>query len=148
AAAGVFAPAAGNEASGDGSFASLHGLYWLTANLAGDAPLLLAIDDLHWCDRASLRFLTYLTRRLDGLPVLVVCSLRATEPGTDEALLAELTSDPGALVLAPRPLSADAASTVVRERLGEGVEAPFAEACFATTHGNPLLLSELLKALQ
>ena len=50
---------------------SLHGLFWLMLNLAADRPLVLAIDDLHWCDRPSLRFLAYLTRRLEGLPVLL-----------------------------------------------------------------------------
>ena len=40
-------------------------------NLAADRPLVLAVDDLHWCDRPSLRFLAYLTRRLEGLPVLL-----------------------------------------------------------------------------
>ena len=34
----------------------LHGLYWLTANLAERAPLLFAIDDAHWADEPSLRF--------------------------------------------------------------------------------------------
>ena len=43
-------------------FATLHGLYWLILNLAGDDPLLLAIDDLHWVDHPSLRFISYLTR--------------------------------------------------------------------------------------
>ena len=42
-----------------------------TANLAAEGPLLLAVDDLHWCDRPSLRFLAYLARRLEGMPVLV-----------------------------------------------------------------------------
>ena len=37
-------------------------------------PLLLAIDDLHWCDRPSLRFLAYLARRLEGLPILVAAT--------------------------------------------------------------------------
>jgi predicted ATPase len=41
----------------DPSHGVLHGLFWLTANLAGGAPLLLAVDDLHWCDAPSLRFL-------------------------------------------------------------------------------------------
>src|SRR4051812_20822360 len=73
--------APGSEA--DGSFAVLHGLYWLTVNLSAERPLVLAIDDLHWCDRPSLRFLAYLVRRLEGLPVLAVTSLRTAEPGVD-----------------------------------------------------------------
>jgi DNA-binding CsgD family transcriptional regulator len=147
AAASIFASVT-DDASGEGSFDALHGLYWLTVNLSAEAPLLLAVDDLHWCDRSSLRFLAYLTRRLEALPVLVVGSLRPAEPGADAALLAELMSEPGARVVVPGPLSAGAAAEVVRERLGDGVESAFAEACHASTGGNPLLLSELLKALQ
>ena len=41
----------------DPSFAILHGLYWLCANLGRRSPLLLCIDDVHWADQASLRFL-------------------------------------------------------------------------------------------
>jgi hypothetical protein len=48
-------------------FTVLHGLYWLCANLAARRPLLLAVDDAHWCDESSLRFLAYLQRRLEGL---------------------------------------------------------------------------------
>jgi predicted ATPase len=43
------------EPSADSSLATLHGLYWLTANLAAGRPLLLSLDDLHWCDLPSLR---------------------------------------------------------------------------------------------
>ncbi len=70
-----------DEAAREWTFAGLHGLYWLTVNLSAEAPLLLAIDDLHWCDRASLRFLAYLTRRLDGIPILAVGTLRPSETG-------------------------------------------------------------------
>ena len=75
------------------TFAVLHGLYWLTVNLSSVRPLVLAVDDLHWCDRASLRFLGYLARRLDECPVLLVASLRPSEPEAD-GTPAELTSDP------------------------------------------------------
>src|SRR5262245_16341225 len=129
--------ASGPEA--DASFAVLHGLYWLTVNLTAEQPLLLAIDDLHWCDRPSLRFLTFLARRLEGLPLLALASLRTAEPGVDAALLVELLGDPLAVSLHPRPLSEPAVAELVRGRLGEQADAAFAEACHGATGGNPLL---------
>src|SRR5439155_7079911 len=58
------------------SFAMLHGLYWLAANLALRRPTLLAVDDLHWADVPSLRWLSHLQRRLDDLPLLVLVATR------------------------------------------------------------------------
>jgi predicted ATPase len=51
----------------DPSFAVLHGLYWLCANLAARHPVALIVDDAHWADGASLRFLAFL------LPVSKSC---------------------------------------------------------------------------
>ena len=48
--------------------------------LCSERALLLVVDDLHWCDSASLRFLAYLARRLEDLPVVLVASLRSSEP--------------------------------------------------------------------
>ena len=54
----------------DPSFAILHGLYWLCANLAGAVePLRLLVDDAHWADAASLRCLAFLLTRLEELDV-------------------------------------------------------------------------------
>ena len=47
--------------------AALHGLFWLVSNLAEREPLMLVVDDAHWADHPSLRFLAYLARRLSGL---------------------------------------------------------------------------------
>src|SRR5690348_2366930 len=52
-------------------YESHNALYWLCARLAGHSPVMLAIDDVHWSDATSLRFLGYLVRRLDDLPVLL-----------------------------------------------------------------------------
>ncbi|HEV2058223.1 MAG TPA: ATP-binding protein [Solirubrobacteraceae bacterium] len=57
----------------------LHGLYWLTANLAGRAPVLLVVDDAHWADEPSLRFLAYLARRVESLPVTLLIGSRNDE---------------------------------------------------------------------
>src|SRR5918996_6532914 len=51
----------------DALFQALHGLYWLAANLAAGRPLVLLLDDTHLADEASIRFLAYLERRIEGL---------------------------------------------------------------------------------
>jgi hypothetical protein len=92
-------------ASGDVSFAVLHGLYWLAANLAARSPTAIVIDDLHWTDAPTLRWLTYLARRLEGLPLVVVLGLRPPEQSVEKELLTELIADPSALVIRPTALS-------------------------------------------
>nr|MDQ3726565.1 ATP-binding protein [Actinomycetota bacterium] len=143
----VFAPPGTESLGGDASFAVLHGLYWLTLDLVGDRPLLLTIDDLHWCDRPSLRMLAYVVRRLEGIPLLILATLRTNEPGTDPALLAEIAQDPMTDRIAPGPLSPAAMPALVERRLGSAPDGAFAAACHDATGGNPLLLDELLKGL-
>jgi DNA-binding CsgD family transcriptional regulator len=132
----------------DPSFASLHGLYWLTVHLAELTPLLLTIDDVQWCDAPSLRFLAYLRPRLEGLRVLLLCSLRTADRGSRSPLVNTIVSDPSTVSIHPRPLSEAATAELIEKRLGEVPAAPFAAACHHATGGNPLLLSELLKVLQ
>jgi DNA-binding SARP family transcriptional activator/DNA-binding CsgD family transcriptional regulator len=128
-------------------FTILHGLYWLTSNLTARGPLVIAVDDVQWCDTSSLRFLGYLARRLEGLPLMVVATWRTGEHYVDEELLHELTVAPEAVSVRPEPLSLAGTGAVVRERL-TGADDAFVSACFRTTSGNPLLLRQLLRALE
>jgi hypothetical protein len=130
----------------DTEFGMLHGLYWLTVNVSDRRPLMLAVDDAHWADPASLRFLSYLSRRLEGLPVLVAATGRSTDPEGVE-LWRALTEDPIVEVLQPRSLSPRAVAALVRSRLGADADERFCEACHRATSGNPLFLRELLAAL-
>ncbi|MDA0185418.1 AAA family ATPase [Solirubrobacter phytolaccae] len=149
AAAGVvFASPENGVPAGDASFAALHGLYWLTLNLAAERPLLLEVDDLHWCDRPSLRFLAYLVRRLEGQPVLVTAGVRTGDAPTDAALLAEIANDPATAHVRPGPLSEEAVGQLVAKRLGAEPDDAFRQACHLTTGGNPLLVRQLLNALE
>lgn len=131
----------------DTSFALLHGLYWLTANLASERPLLILVDDLHWADEPSLRWLGYLVRRLEGLQVLVVVALRPPEQGFEKMLLTELVADPAAQLILPKTLSYAAVEALVRSSLSADADERFARACFEATGGNPLFLRALLDAL-
>jgi DNA-binding CsgD family transcriptional regulator len=147
-AARVFEPPDDGDAAADASFRILYGLFWLTASIAAEGPLMLAIDDLHWCDQASLRFVAYLERRLEGLRVLLAAAARTSGQRPDSRLLAEIADDPVAVSILPFELSATAVAELVRERLGAAAEQPFCAACHQATGGNPLLLGELLKTLQ
>src|SRR4051795_3552488 len=91
----------------DVSFAMLHGLYWLAANVALRKPLLIAVDDLHWTDGSSLRWLAHLQRRLDGLPLLVVVATRPPDQSPAEARVTEILADPSAAVVRLTSLSAE-----------------------------------------
>jgi predicted ATPase len=62
----------GEHKAEEDSFAVLHGLHWLTVSIAQRTPVLLTVDDLHWADQPSLRFIGHLVRRLEGLPVALV----------------------------------------------------------------------------
>jgi DNA-binding CsgD family transcriptional regulator len=151
--AGAAAPASGvleetGDGAAEGSFAVLHGLYWAVLNLAEERPVLLALDDIQWSDRPSLRFVAYLARRLEGAPVLVAATLRTTDPGTDPALLAEIAADPLCEAIRPGPLGSEAVTELVRERLGADPDPRFGAACQEATGGNPLLLRQLLGALE
>ncbi len=107
----------------DPSFAILHGLYWLSANLGRRTPLLLCVDDVHWADQASLRFLHYLGRRLQELPIAVVAATRPARPAGGSPLLAALAADPSAEVLEVAPLSQPAVAELMRLAFGTEVDA-------------------------
>ena len=105
-----------------------HGLYWLTANLAESNPVMIAVDDVQWSDPPSLRFLAYLSRRLEGMTVVLLVAVRTGDPQMDASLLAELVSGPGMRVIRPTPLSMHAVGELVHARLGSA-EVTFIEAC-------------------
>ncbi|WP_185949815.1 AAA family ATPase [Microbispora sp. KK1-11] len=136
----------GEEAAPVGDFAVLHSLYWLTANMCGDSPRAIIIDDLHLADMASLRFLAYLLPRIEGLPIGIMLGTRNGDARAEQDLLAYITTDPAARVLKLRPLSLDASARVVRGVVGLAADDAFCLACHELAGGNPLLLRELAVA--
>lgn len=134
-------------AEADASLAHFHALYWLTANLADEAPAALFIDDVHLADASSLRFLQFLLPRLQELPVLVALASRAAEPSNSGEVLDAIAADPVTLVLRPAPLTEAAVRDLVAGALGRNPDPRFCEACGEVTGGNPFLLRELLRDL-
>jgi class 3 adenylate cyclase/DNA-binding CsgD family transcriptional regulator/tetratricopeptide (TPR) repeat protein len=135
------------DASGDVSYAVLHGLYWLAANIAARRPAAIVIDDLHWTDAPTLRWLSFLSRRLEGLPLLVVLGLRPPEQSVETELLTELVSDPAVLLIRPTALSDAGVGAMVELEFGVEPEPEFTSACVSATGGNPLFVRALVDAL-
>ncbi|MFL6049403.1 MAG: ATP-binding protein [Gaiellales bacterium] len=125
---------------------ALHGLYWFTANAAAQGPLLLLIDDAHWCDGPSLRWLPYVARRADGLRLAMVVTSRSNEPGQVQEAIDELCTLAGASAVRPAQLSEAAVAGMVAQTL-PGAEAEFLAACYDATGGNGFLVNELVGEL-
>lgn len=135
-----------SSAEQDTGFAVLHGLYWLTVNLADHTPLLLAVDDAHWADEASLRWLAYLAPRLDGPNVSLVAALRRDEPMSRSQPLVAVRAT--ATTIRPSLLSRQAVAAIVRNTLGSGADDDVGTLAHRATGGNPFYLREFLRALE
>ena len=143
----VSAPTTASGEGPESSFAILHGLYWLAANFASRTPTLLVVDDLHWADEPSLRWLIYLARRLEGLPLLLLVGTRPSSQADFPALVAELLADPIGAVIRPGNLGEESTGVLARSRLGAEPDPLFTAALQTGSGGNPLFLLALLDAL-
>src|SRR6516225_5760308 len=126
----------------DVPYATMHGLYWLTANLAAERPLVIAVDDAHWADVPSLRWLAHLAARIDGLPAALLLAVR---DGPDEPPLLDELRAAGTRVRL-RPLGRDATAVLVRRKVQ--ADADLCRECHASTGGNPFLIEALATALR
>ncbi|SDG47325.1 AAA ATPase domain-containing protein [Lentzea fradiae] len=124
-------------------FAVLHGVYRLAAALAGQADLLVVVDDAQWADAASWRWLAYLALRIQRLPIALVLTL-STGERCDDPSHAEVMAVGRRVVL--EDLSPEAVADVVTASLGRPAPA-FTAACLAVTGGNPLAVTRLVAAL-
>ena len=148
-AAPLFADVPGDagESATETSFAVLHGLYWLAANFSLRRPTLLVVDDLHWADEQSLRWLGYLARRLEGLPLVVIAATRPPEQAQTPALVTEILADPLATVIRPAALGQASAAELARVLFGLEPDDVFADALRDASDGNPLYLAAILDAV-
>lgn len=125
------------------AFPLLHGLFWLTANLADVTPTLLCVDDAQFGDDASLTFLQYLIRRVPDLPIAVVVAARPADTGERDSPTVTGVRQAFSSRLALRPLTSEEVTRLIRGRFPDA-DAEFCQACAEVTDGIPFYLLELL----
>jgi DNA-binding CsgD family transcriptional regulator len=137
-----------SSAGGEPTHSVLHGLYWLLVNLAERGPLLLVVDDVHWADAASLRFLLHVARRLDGLAIALCLSARTGEHATHPEVFDVLRLEAPPPVVRPRGLSVAAVERLVNEAFGPNATRAFCDALHTASGGNPFLVIESLEQVR
>jgi DNA-binding CsgD family transcriptional regulator len=143
----VFAPGP-RPALSEGSFSVLHGLYRLCANLAETGGLAILVDDVDIADRASVRFLLYLTERVEELPVAVLLTNGSAAGGPDRELLEQVLSHPAATRCRLQPFSARGTARQLRSDGFPSAGEDFCIAVHGATRGNPYLVRQLADALR
>jgi len=120
------------------------------ADLAGERPTLVLLEDLHWADRPTLLLLAFLLRSQRPAPMLVLGTYRTTELGRRTPLtgaLAELQRD-GVLERVPLgPLGAEEVSRLAEAWLGSETGARISATVHSRTAGNAFFVEEVLRGL-
>ena len=130
-------------------FAVLHGLYWLTVNLAEQGPLVLLVDDLPWADPLSQRFFAYLAERVDDLPIALIATIRSGDPGAASPWVTSVSSSATTAAIQPAALSWHAVEALLASNLPQGtVDKELVDGVVRRTGGNPFYVVALTDAIR
>jgi class 3 adenylate cyclase/tetratricopeptide (TPR) repeat protein len=117
----------------------------LIEHLAGQRPLTVVFDDIHWAEPTLLDLLEYLADWIRDSPVLILCQARRElldiRPGW-------MTARPNATLITLQPLSESDTETLINNLVGGPELAGEAPARIAElAEGNPLYVEQTLRML-
>lgn len=143
----VFAGTASPAAPAPDVGAVLNALLTFVRVAAARAPLVLLVDDVQWADEDAVRFLAFLARRVETLPVVLVAGIREPDAASEERWRPLRAPATVATDLRLAPLTAAGTAMLAAEAFGVSPEERFVAACHEVAGGNPLLLRGLLRSL-
>jgi DNA-binding CsgD family transcriptional regulator/tetratricopeptide (TPR) repeat protein len=110
---------------------------------ADESPLLVALDDVERADPDSARILGFALRRLRTEPVGVLATTSSDPDGT---FLAELTSPPESVLLAPVPL--DDLADILHAHTGVRLDRTGLRRVSEVSGGNPFFAIEVVRSME
>jgi DNA-binding SARP family transcriptional activator len=117
---------------------------------AGERPLVLLLDDLHWADRSTVQLLAYLTRAHTGTPLTIVGTFRPHDLATAHPLpgaLAELERERALTIIELRGLDGTATASIIAGVIGTDPEQSLVDSVLQQTGGNPFFVEQLARHL-
>ncbi|MEU8082773.1 AAA family ATPase [Micromonospora sp. NPDC049101] len=126
----------------------LRGLYRMLVNLADRQPLLLLLDDIHWADGPSLRFLHYIEGRLEQQSILCVATTASVDRGYNVDVTHAFVTSPAVHLLPVGVLSEEGVREVLASALGFLPDDALVRVCHQATGGNPFFLHELISEIR
>ena len=141
------APAGDAGSPGDVERHQVFAAVWqLVHAAAGEAGVLMALEDLHAADVATLLLAHYLSRAARQAPVLIVLTARHGEAGPELARVrASLSEQRAGVEIVLRPLSTPALTTIAERAAGRPLGAGTLEAIAAAAAGNPFFAEEIAR---
>jgi DNA-binding CsgD family transcriptional regulator/predicted negative regulator of RcsB-dependent stress response len=118
--------------------------------MAPGVALLIVIEDLHWCDAASLECLLHLSRRLAAKRCCLMLTYRDDEaPSNLTHFLTALNRERLAAEIRLDRLSHEAVGLMLRTtfEMPRAARAEFLDVIYGRTEGNPFFVEESLKAM-
>ena len=117
--------------------------------LSESCPLVLILEDMHWADRSTRTFVSFLARSLRQERVMLLLTYRTDELYRRHALrplLAELDRLERARRIELAPFDRMELTEALADILGDAPSAELVDRLFARSEGNPLYTEELLAA--
>ncbi|WP_437277542.1 protein kinase [Sorangium sp. So ce375] len=105
-------------------------------------PVVLALEDVHWADRASVAAIDAVLRELADQPLVVIATAR---PEIKQAY-PDLWAERGRQELCLRQLSPRACAQLAREALGDAADGALIDRLVTQSEGQPFFLEELIRA--
>ncbi len=117
-------------------------------NISSENPIMIFVDDLHWADKATVNFLSYLRERLSDDPVFFIGAYRSEEMGQEHILRHQvpiLKKKKIVKILELGPLKKEHTEEIIIRSLGvKNVPDGFVDLIHEKTEGNPLFISEMI----
>jgi class 3 adenylate cyclase len=118
--------------------------------VTASAPLVIALDDLHWADQPTLQLLEHVGRELARSRILIVGNYRDTDITRQSALgetLAALNREAGFERIVLRGLSREEVDSYIRAKANTEPKREVLDRIYEETEGNAFFLSEVVNLM-